>query len=63
MPELDGYAATRQIRQRESARRAPIVALTAHALTGDKETCLAADMDGYLTKPVKIEVLQAILAQ
>jgi CheY-like chemotaxis protein len=58
MPEMDGLQATQAIRQQEGGeRRLPIVALTAHAMVGDRERCLAAGMDGYLTKPVQTQVL------
>lgn len=65
MPKLDGYATSsrwREIEQRKGYPRTPIVALTANALGGDAQKCLAAGMDGYLSKPFSIEQLYGILA-
>jgi CheY-like chemotaxis protein len=67
MPEMDGFAATAAIRERELAqpggRRVPIVALTAFAMQGDRERCLAAGMDDYLTKPIRHHQLAAVLTR
>ena len=66
MPEVDGYEAARIIRMRESLvegerHRIPIVALTAHALEGDRELCLAAGMDDYLSKPFNASQIATLL--
>ncbi|MDH5740349.1 MAG: ATP-binding protein [Nitrospira sp.] len=76
MPEMDGLTATRLIREREASaekpanntahhprRRVPIVALTAHAMQGDRELCLAAGMDDYLTKPFTLAQLEHVLTR
>jgi signal transduction histidine kinase/DNA-binding response OmpR family regulator len=64
MPEMGGFEATRRIRQDEvnTGEHLPIIALTAHALTGDRERCLEAGMDGYISKPINSEDLAAEIA-
>jgi CheY-like chemotaxis protein len=68
MPEMDGFEATVAIRtlQRATGSRTPIVALTAHAMEGDRQRCLDADMDGYVSKPVRavelFEVVDRVMA-
>jgi two-component system sensor histidine kinase/response regulator len=65
MPVMDGFQATARIRQNEvgSARRLPIIALTANAMEGDRERCITAGMDDYMTKPFAINQLESMLTQ
>jgi signal transduction histidine kinase/CheY-like chemotaxis protein len=64
LPGIDGYEATRELRRRESAycaRHTPVIAMTAHAMAGDRERCLQAGMDDYIAKPVRSQALVEVL--
>lgn len=61
MPEMDGYEVTKIIRTKEWGKNLPIIAITAHALHGDRQKCLDAGMDDYLTKPIRITDIEKIL--
>jgi CheY-like chemotaxis protein len=62
MPEMDGFDATCEIRWREPAgRRTPVIAMTANAMKGDRERCLAAQMDDYIAKPVSVDEVRRVL--
>jgi PAS domain S-box-containing protein len=65
MPEMDGYQATAAIRERElrTKNHIPVVAMTAHAMKGDREACLAAGMDGYVSKPIRKDELQRVIEE
>jgi CheY-like chemotaxis protein len=63
MPEMDGFEAARAIRKDEAGRKKhiPIIAMTAHAMTGDRGRCIAAGMDGYITKPIRAHDLLSLV--
>ena len=61
MPVMGGIEATQRFRAAETASHTPIVAMTANAMAGDREACLAAGMDDYISKPIRAADLQAVL--
>ena len=65
MPQMDGFEATRRIREREQVHggHIPIIAMTAQALKGDRERCIAAGMDDYVSKPVGMAALSQVLTR
>jgi signal transduction histidine kinase/CheY-like chemotaxis protein/ligand-binding sensor domain-containing protein len=65
MPEMNGFEATRVIRERERKQggHIPIIAMTAHAMKGDRERCVAAGMDGYVSKPIHVQELYAVIEE
>ncbi|MEZ4526897.1 MAG: response regulator [Desulfobacterales bacterium] len=63
MPELDGYQTSRLIRENPRWRKLPVIAMTAHAMKGDREKCLEAGMNDYVTKPIDTESLFSVLSQ
>ena len=63
MPEMDGYEAIGKIRSDDNFKNIPVIAITAQAMTGDREKCLQAGADGYISKPVDVDELLELLNQ
>lgn len=63
MPEMDGFQATREIREQVKFKNLPIIAMTAHAMSGDKEKCLSVGMNDHIAKPIELEQLIPVLSK
>lgn len=63
MPEMDGYEAIRKMRNHHEMKDIPVIAITAQAMTGDREKCMEAGADGYISKPVDVDELMNLLNQ
>ena len=63
MPEMDGYEAIGKIKADDNLKDIPVIAITAQAMTGDREKCLEAGADGYISKPVDVDELMVLLNQ
>ena len=63
MPEMDGYEAIGKIKSDENLKDIPVIAITAQAMTGDREKCLEAGANGYISKPVDVDELMVLLNQ
>lgn len=63
MPEMDGYEAVPLIKQMENRKQTPVYAVTAQAMVGDREKCLAAGADGYISKPIDVDHLLQLLSK
>lgn len=61
MPDMDGYQAIAEIRKNELVNKIPIVAVTAQAMVGDREKCIAAGADDYISKPIDVDILTELL--
>ncbi len=63
LPKMDGWAATQKIKENDDLKEIPIIALTAHAMVGDRERALEAGCDDYMTKPINLQVLATMLTK
>ena len=61
MPEMDGYEAIAKMKSHDDLKKIPVIAITAQAMTGDREKCIAAGADGYISKPVDVNELVKLL--